>query len=74
MYEFKIQIPEDVGLDVSSISPEKWQLMFNNFMREKMEEIRRVDKIVAKSKATEKDVEEISAIIRKNMAEEFRKA
>lgn len=60
MGELKVKIPEDIGMEFDKISEKDWQLLFSRFIKSKLDEIREVESIVSKSKATEGQVKELA--------------
>jgi len=59
MAEIVVKVPSELR-EFESISPIKWQLIIGKRIKEEFDEMVRLKKIVAKSKLTEKDVEELS--------------
>ena len=59
MSEIVVKVPDELR-EFESISPINWQLIVGKRIKEELEEMVRLKKIVAKSKLTEKDVEDLS--------------
>ena len=64
MPKVEILIPEDVSKEFRSISEENWQMLFARFVSTKLDEVRKIDNIVAASKATKEDVDLLSDDVR----------
>jgi len=64
MAKVEILIPEDVSKEFRSISEENWQMLFARFVSTKLDEVRKIDNIVAASKATKEDVDLLSDDVR----------
>ena len=60
MMEIKIEIPKELEEEIKSISKTTLSLIINKLIKEELEEMIRLKKIVSKSKMTEKDVEELA--------------
>ena len=73
MSEFVVKVPEDVGMEFPKVSKERWQLLFSRFVREKISETREVSDIASKSKATPKQIGELTKSVRASIAERFLK-
>ena len=58
--EVKVRLPEDVGMEFARISEENWQLLFSRFIKAKLDEIREINAIVSKSKASEEQAKELA--------------
>ena len=59
MSEIVVKVPDELR-EFESISPINWQLIVGKRIKEEFDEMVRLKKIVAKSKLTEKDVEDLS--------------
>lgn len=60
MVEITISIPEDISIEFDKISKEAWQLLFSRFVKSKLDELRKIEAIISKSKATEKQISELA--------------
>ena len=60
MMEIKIEIPKELEEEIKSVSKTTLSLIINKLIKEELEEMIRLKKIVSKSKMTEKDVEELA--------------
>ena len=56
----KLGVPKDLSMELGMIRPESWQLLFSRFLKRELEEIKEIDLIVSKSKATQKQVNELA--------------
>jgi len=65
MMEIKIEIPKELEEEIKSVSKTTLSLIINKLIKEELEEMIRLKKIVSKSKMTEKDVEELQTKLMK---------
>ena len=72
MTEIVIKLPQDLQF-MSKMSELEFSMWAQRIIREKLEEIARFRRIVAKSKATEKDVEELTDKINQALAKHYAK-
>ncbi|MEK6888432.1 MAG: hypothetical protein AABX14_05810 [Candidatus Aenigmatarchaeota archaeon] len=70
MTEIVVKVPNELR-EFESISPINWQIIIGKRMKEEFDELVRLKKIVAKSKLTEKDVEELSEEVGVALAKRF---
>jgi len=71
MMDVFVKVPKDVAMEFNTVSKEDWQLLFSRFIKTKLDEIREIDAIVSKSKASEKQVKELSDKARSSTAKRF---
>ncbi len=60
MVEIKIEIPEELKQDMAGLSELMFSLVATRLVKQEFERLARLKGIVAKSKLTEEDVEELS--------------
>ena len=60
MAKIEIEIPDEVGFLKEKISAIKWSYLATQILQEKIRKVVRYNNILSKSKATDKDVEELS--------------
>jgi len=70
MAELKIKIPEEIGF-FKQVSDIDWSILASKLIKSKLDRISEVQRIVAKSKLTEDDVEEISDEINISLAKRY---
>ncbi|MBI2106261.1 hypothetical protein HYT56_05515 [Candidatus Woesearchaeota archaeon] len=59
MAELKIKIPEEIGF-FKQVSDINWSIVVSKVIKSKLDRIARLQRIVAKSKLAEEDVEELA--------------
>lgn len=67
----KLEVPKDLSMEIGRVKQENWQLLFSRFLRAKLGELREIDSIVSKSKATPEQVNELSDEVRSAIAKRF---
>ncbi|MBI2971434.1 MAG: hypothetical protein HYY37_03395 [Candidatus Aenigmarchaeota archaeon] len=72
MSEIVVKVPSELR-EFESISPINWQIIVGKRLKEEFGEMVRLKKIVAKSRLTEKDVEELSEEVGVALAKRFLK-
>lgn len=70
MEELRIKIPDELGF-FKQVSNVDWSILFNKLVKSKLNRIARLQRIVAKSKLTEKDVEELSDKINRSLSKRY---
>ncbi len=70
MTKIDIEIPENLEF-IRRMPNVNWTVLVSKMLREKLSEIEEIKKIAAKSKLTEKDVEELSNEINENAARHY---
>jgi hypothetical protein len=60
MTEVSVKIPEDLDVELGKVPKENWQLLFSRFLKKELEELKKVESIVSKSKANNKQVKELA--------------
>ena len=71
MMEIKIEIPKELEEEIKSISKTTLSLIINKLIKEELEEMIRLKKIVSKSKMKERDVEELTNKIDEVISKKF---
>ena len=71
MAEIKIEIPKEVEEEIRSISKKTLSLIVNKLVKEELENMVRLKKIVSKSKITERDVKELADKIDNAVSKKF---
>ena len=71
MVEVKIEIPKELEEEIKSISKTTLSLVINKIVKEELEKMARLKKIISKSKMTEKDVEELANKIDEAISKKF---
>ncbi len=69
MKEVTIQIPD--GTDLGGIPPKAWARGFQRHVDKMFEELGEVEEIVKRSNATPEQIEELTASIRKGVADRY---
>ena len=70
--EMKIKLPKEFD-EFSKIDPLLLQIAFQRFIKEKFDEFKEIEKIVSKSKLTEKEALELGRLINKSLAKRYEK-
>ena len=70
MTEIRFEIPEELGF-IKQIPNIDWSILFNKFIRFRLEEIARLKRGLSKSKLTEEDVEEFSNRINEALSKKY---
>ena len=65
MTEFVIRVPKELLKGFPEMSHERWERVFSRLINERLERIREVDRIVSKSKATQKQADELAREVNK---------
>jgi hypothetical protein len=73
MAEIVVKIPKELEEDFKKIDPLLLELAVQKLIREKLEEFVKVERIVAKSKLTEKDALELGREVNKSLAKRYEK-
>ena len=60
MTKIEIEIPDEIDFMREEIKPIEWSFIATRLLQERLKEIIEYNRILSKSKATEKDVEEIT--------------
>ena len=71
MEKITINLPEDLEF-MKDIPAEEWSFIVTKMLQSKLEEIRRFEQISSKSKANEKDVEELASKINNSLSERYK--
>ena len=71
MAEIRIEIPKEVEEEIRSISKKTLSLIVNKLVKEELENMVRLKKIVSKSKITERDVKELADKIDNAVSKKF---
>ena len=69
--EIKIEIPKELEEEIRSISKKTFSLIVNKLVKEELENMVRLKKIVSKSKMTERDVKELADKIDEAVSKKF---
>lgn len=64
MTKIEIEIPDEIAFVKQKISTIEWSFLAMQILQDKIRKIARYNEILSKSKATEKDVEELSSEIK----------
>ena len=64
MVKITVEIPDEMVFMKEKISSMEWSFIATKILQEKLREVVRYNEIISKSKATEKDIEELSAEIK----------
>jgi len=70
MTEIRFEIPEELGF-IKQIPNIDWSILFNKFIRFRLEEIAKLKRGLSKSKLTEEDVEEFSDKINEALSKKY---
>ena len=73
MTEVVVKIPADLEQEFGGVKSIFWQLAVGRVINEELERLRRLKQIVSKSKLTEKDVEELSNEVNKDLSARYEK-
>jgi len=73
MAEIVVKIPKDLEEDFKKVDPLLLELAVQRLIKEKLEEFVKVERIVAKSKLTEKDALELGREVNKSLAKRYEK-
>jgi len=73
MAEIVVKIPKELEEDFKKIDPLFLELAVQRLIKEKLEEFVKVERIVAKSKLTEKDALELGREVNKSLAKRYEK-
>ncbi len=73
MVKIEIDIPDEIGFMVDKIKPIEWSYIATKLLQERLDEVVSYNNILSKSKATEKDAEEIAEEIKKAVWENYSK-
>lgn len=72
MATLSVAVPEELKEKMSELEEVNWSAVARKAFEEKVKEIEFVKKLASKSKLTEKDAQELSDKINKNMAKKFK--
>ncbi|MEX0920299.1 MAG: hypothetical protein WDZ69_01810 [Candidatus Pacearchaeota archaeon] len=72
MEEIKIKIPHEIEF-IKEVPDIEWSILASKLIRSKLDKIARMQKIVSKSKLTEKDVGEFSDKINEALSKRYLK-
>jgi hypothetical protein len=73
MAEIVVKIPKELEEDFKKVDPLLLELAVQRLIKEKLEEFVKVERIVAKSKLTEKDALELGREVNKSLAKRYEK-
>jgi t-SNARE complex subunit (syntaxin) len=73
MAEIFVKIPEEIE-ELANVSKINWQIFVERKIKEELEELVRLKRIIAKSKLTENDVEELSNEVDMALAKRFKES
>ena len=71
MAEIRIEIPKEVEEEIRSISKKTLSLIVNKLVKEELENMVRLKKIISKSKMTERGVKELADKIDEVVSKKF---
>jgi len=71
MAEIRIEIPKEVEEEIRSISKKTLSLIVNKLVKEELENMVRLKKIISKSKMTERGVKELADKIDEAVSKKF---
>ncbi|RZN40075.1 MAG: hypothetical protein EFT35_03350 [Methanophagales archaeon ANME-1-THS] len=74
MAELKIKIPKELEEEMEQFPGVEWQIAVRKLLKEELGRMRELKAIVAKSKLTEKDIEELSDSVDESLAWRFRQS
>lgn len=74
MAELKIKIPKELEEEMEQFPGVQWQIAVRKLLKEELGRMRELKAIVAKSKLTEKDIEELSDSVDESLAWRFRRS
>ncbi len=72
MVTLSVSIPEELKHKIDEFDEINWSAVARNAFEEKIKQIEFMKQIANKSKLTEKDAEEINALIHQSMAKKFK--
>jgi CCR4-NOT transcriptional regulation complex NOT5 subunit len=73
MAEIVVKIPKELEEDFKKIDPLFLELAIQRLIKERLEEFVKVERILAKSKLTEKEALELGRKVNKNLAKRYEK-
>ena len=73
MVKIEIEIPDEIDFMREKIKPIEWSFIATKLLQERLNEISEYNRILSKSKATEKDVQEIADEIKEAIWENYSK-
>jgi hypothetical protein len=73
MAEIVVKIPKELEEDFKKINPLFLELAIQKLIKEKLEEFVKVERILAKSKLTEKEALELGRKVNKSLAKRYEK-
>ncbi len=73
MPNLTLSVPEDLYAEMRKHPEIRWSEIARQALAKKLEDLRQLDAILAKSKLTEKDVEDLSATIKRGVGERYRR-
>ena len=71
MAEIRIEIPKEVEEEIRNISKKTLSLIVNKLVKEELEDMVRLKKIISKSKMTERGVKELADKIDEAVSKKF---
>lgn len=71
MTEIIIKIPDELETSIKRVPNVDWSILASKLIKSKLDRAMRFQKIVAKSKLTEKDVEELSDKINESLSKRY---
>ncbi|OGS51456.1 MAG: hypothetical protein A3K65_06410 [Euryarchaeota archaeon RBG_16_68_12] len=74
MPNLTLSVPRDLYEEMKKHPEIRWSEIARQALAKKLEDLRLLDEILAKSKLTEKDVEDLSSAIKKGVGERYRRA
>ena len=74
MVELKISLPEELKQEMGEFPNIEWQVVVRRLLKQELDRLFKLKRIVSKSKLTEKDVAELSNKVDKSLAQRFRQS
>lgn len=74
MTELKISLPEELKQEMDEFPEIEWQVVVRRLLKQELDRLLELKRIVSKSKLTEKDVVELSNKVNRSLAQRFRQS
>ena len=74
MAELKISLPEELKQEMEEFPDIEWQLVIRRLLKQELDRLLELKRIVSKSKLTEEDVSELAEKVDKSLSQRFRQS
>lgn len=74
MAELKVEIPDELKQDMNKLPEIEWSVAIRRFLKQELDRLLELKRIVSKSKLSEKDALELSKEVNKSLAQRFKQS